>query len=167
MGLLGIYNSVDYAAVKKCLKKQYTPPGVELEWQWKLHTVQQKQAESQTEFLARLHMLANRPVLPYQSWKAKELAHNQFMHGILSPSIQLKLLQEQSNTSENAITLASLLELVSKGKAGSVAHLIVAASADSLPLLLAWLVATELGQYSAHSSFWNICPLEVHPFGES
>ena len=74
MGLLGIYNSVDYSAVKKCLKKQYTPPGVELEWQWKLHTVQQKQAESQTEFLARLHMLANRACITLPVMESKRIS---------------------------------------------------------------------------------------------
>ena len=40
--------------MKKCLKKQYAPPGVELEWQRKFHTTQQKQGESLTEFSARL-----------------------------------------------------------------------------------------------------------------
>ena len=57
-------------------------------------------------------MLADRA---HPSWKAKErleLACNQFIHCILSSSIQLKLLQEQSNMLDNAITLACQLESV-------------------------------------------------------
>ena len=56
-------DAIDYTAptaVKKCLEKQFAPPGVELEWQRKLHMAQQKSAESLTEFAARLRMLADR-----------------------------------------------------------------------------------------------------------
>ena len=60
MGLLGIDSEVHYAAVKKCLEKHYAAPGVELEWQGKFHTAQQKQGESLTEISARLRMLADR-----------------------------------------------------------------------------------------------------------
>ena len=45
-------DAIDYTAVKKCLEKQFAPPGVELEWQRKLHTAQQKSTESLTEFAA-------------------------------------------------------------------------------------------------------------------
>ena len=45
-------DAIDYTAVKKCSEKQFAPPGVELEWQRKPHTAQQKSAESPTEFAA-------------------------------------------------------------------------------------------------------------------
>ena len=51
----------------------------------------------------------------YPSWAAEErleLVRNQFIHGILSSSIQLKLLQEQVDTLEAAIELACRLESV-------------------------------------------------------
>ena len=51
----------------------------------------------------------------YPSWAAEErleLVRNQFIHGILSSSIQLKLLQEQVDTLEAATELACRLESV-------------------------------------------------------
>ena len=53
-------DAIDYTAVKNCLEKQFAPPGVEFEWQRKLHMAQQQNAESLTEFAARLRMLADR-----------------------------------------------------------------------------------------------------------
>ena len=87
-------------------------PGVELEWQRKLHTAQQKSAESLTEFAARLRMLADRS---FPSWKPidrLEMVRNQFINGVLSSTIQLKLLQEQPPALDDAVTLATQLEAV-------------------------------------------------------
>ena len=112
MGLLNFYSGIDYAAVKECLEKQFAPSGIQLEWQRKFHTGQQGQAESLIEFSARLRMLVDKA---YPSWAAEErleLVRNQFIHGILSSSIQLKLLQEQVDTLEAAIELACRLESV-------------------------------------------------------
>ena len=68
MGLL-CADTVEYAAVKTCLQRQFSPEGVELEWQRRLHTAQQKKTESLTEFAGRLCMLADKA---FPSWKAKE-----------------------------------------------------------------------------------------------
>ena len=54
---------IGYTVVKKCLEKQFAPPGVKFEWQRKLYMAQQKSAESLTEFAARLRMLADRAFL--------------------------------------------------------------------------------------------------------
>ena len=91
-------DAIDYTAVKKCLEKQFAPPGVELEWQRKLHMAQQKSAESLTEFAARLRMLADRAFPSWQPEDRLEMARNQFINGVLSSTIQLKLLQEQPQT---------------------------------------------------------------------
>ena len=51
----------------------------------------------------------------YPSWPAEErleLVRNQFIHGILSPSIQLKLLQQNLDTLDAAVELACRLESV-------------------------------------------------------
>ena len=103
-------DAIDYTAVKKCLEKQFAPPGVELEWQRKLHMAQQKSAESLTEFAARLRMLADRAFPSWQPEDRLEMARNQFINGVLSSTIQLKLLQEQPQTLDDVITLATQLE---------------------------------------------------------
>ncbi|KAL5482226.1 hypothetical protein EMCRGX_G022523 [Ephydatia muelleri] len=108
----GVVSGIDYAAVKECLEKQFAPSGLQLEWQRKFHTGQQEQAESLIAFSARLRMLVDKA---YPSWPAEErleLVRNQFIHGILSPSIQLKLLQQNLDTLDAAIELACRLESV-------------------------------------------------------
>ena len=71
-------DAIDYTAVKKCLEKQFAPPGVELEWQRKLHMAQQKSAESLTEFAAQLRMLADRAFPSWQPEDRLEMARNQW-----------------------------------------------------------------------------------------
>ena len=104
MGLL-CADTVEYAPVNKCLQRQFSPAGVELEWQRRLHTAQQKKTESLTEFAGRLRMLADKA---FPSWKAKErleMARNQFINSVVSSSIQ-------PDTSDNAVTLAYQLESI-------------------------------------------------------
>ena len=51
----------------------------------------------------------------FPSWKANErlkMARNQFINGVISSSIQLKLMQERPNTFDGAITLACQLESI-------------------------------------------------------
>eukprot|EP00731_Ephydatia_muelleri_P019115 Em0011g1155a len=112
MGLLRVDSGIDYAAVKECLEKQFAPSGLQLEWQRKFHTGRQEQDESLIAFSARLRMLVDKA---YPSWPAEErleLVRNQFIHGILSSSIQLKLLQQNLDTLDAAVELACRLESV-------------------------------------------------------
>ena len=114
MGLLRVDSGIDYAAVKECLEKQFAPSGLQLEWQRKFHTGRQEQDESliMIAFSARLRMLVDKA---YPSWPAEErleLVRNQFIHGILSSSIQLKLLQQNLDTLDAAVELACRLESV-------------------------------------------------------
>ena len=105
-------DKVEYTAVKTCLERQFSAAGVELEWQRRLHAAQQKSTESLTEFAGRLRMLADKA---FPSWKANErleMACNQFINGVISSSIQLKLMQERPNTFGGAVTLACQLESI-------------------------------------------------------
>ena len=111
MGLL-CADKVEYTAVKTCLQRQFSPAGMELEWQRRLHAAQQKSTESLTEFAGRLRMLADKA---FPSWKANErleMARNHFINGVISSSIQLKLMQERPNTFDGAVTLACQLESI-------------------------------------------------------
>eukprot|EP00731_Ephydatia_muelleri_P023225 Em0015g808a len=111
MGFLCADN-VEYTAVKMCLQRQFSPAGVELEWQRRLHAAQQKSTESLTEFAGRLRMLADKA---FPLWKANErleMARNQFINGVVSSSIQLKLMQERPDTFDGAVTLACQLESI-------------------------------------------------------
>ena len=84
------------------ITEQFAPRGVELEWQRKLHSVYQERKE----FLGRLRMLVDKV---YPSWSADrrlEMAHQQFVHGVSSPSIQMRLLKRGPETLEAALGLA-------------------------------------------------------------
>ena len=112
MGLLRVDSGIDCAEVKECLEKQFAPSGLQLEWQRKFHTGPQEQAESLIAFSARLRMLVDKA---YPSWPAEErleLVRNQFIHDILSSSIQRKLLQQILDTLDAAVELACRLESV-------------------------------------------------------
>ena len=149
-------HAIDYTAVKKCLEKHFAPPGVEFEWQLKLHMAlvsypdphrscgwitsplreysrsgdvihpqlrcgsgyetnmaQQKSAESLTG-VCRMHGCECWPIELFHYGNRKtcklEMARN---HGVYLSTIQLKLLQEQPQTLDDVVTLATqLLEAV-------------------------------------------------------
>ena len=103
---------VEYGAVKACLARHFAPDGVELEWQAKMHAARQKAGESVLEFAGRLCALADKG---YPSWPPErhlEVAHNQFIQGILSSTIQLKLLTESPETLNDSVKLAYRLQSV-------------------------------------------------------
>ena len=57
-------DGVEYDAVKTCLKEQFAPRGVELEWQRKLHSAYQERQETLLEFSGRLRADASGQGLP-------------------------------------------------------------------------------------------------------
>ena len=57
----------EYDAVKMCLKEQFAPRGVKLEWQCKFHSAYQDRQETLLEFSGRLRMLVDKA---YPSWSA-------------------------------------------------------------------------------------------------
>ncbi len=110
VGLLG--EVVNYGAVKTCPQQHFAPAGMELEWQCQLQGCRQKPGESLSGFAGRLRVLADKA---FPSWTPKqrlEMARSQFVQGIQSSSAQLKLLQENPETFEGAVELASQVETV-------------------------------------------------------
>ena len=81
-------------AVKMCLKEQFAPRGVELEWQRKLHSAYQERQETLLEFSGRLRMLLDKAYLSWSADRRLEMACQQFVHGVSSPSIQTRLLKK-------------------------------------------------------------------------
>ena len=115
LGLLG-GGTVDYDAVKTCLSKQFAPAGLELVWQTQIHGASQRASETILEFAGRLRSLADKA---YPSWTAErrlEVARNRFIQGILSHSIQLKLLTEEPGTLVEAVTLACRLQALEEAQ---------------------------------------------------
>eukprot|EP00731_Ephydatia_muelleri_P003031 Em0001g3031a len=105
-----VSETVEYDAVKACLVSHFSPDGVELEWQAKMHVARQKAGESVLEFAGRLRVLADKG---YPSWPPErrlEVARNQFIQGILSSTIQLKLLTDLPETLDDAVKLAYRLQ---------------------------------------------------------
>ena len=89
---------IGYTVVKKCLEKQFAPPGF---------TWHSRRALSLSRSL--LHVCEC--WLIELSFMATERqagnGSNQFINGVLSSTIQLKLLQKQPQTLDDAVTLAS------------------------------------------------------------
>ena len=115
LGLLG-GGTVDYDAVKTCLSMHFAPAGLELEWQTQIHGAGQRASETKLEFAGRLRSLADKA---YPSWTAErrlEVARNRFIQGILSHSIQLKLLTEEAGTLVVAVTLACRLQALEEAQ---------------------------------------------------
>ena len=103
---LGLVDSNDYSCVKEQLQKHYAPKGDDLEWQYRLQNRRQKSGEPLSEFVGELRMMTDKA---YPEWEPKqrlEIARNQFIQGIESPSIQLVLMREKPKTLEDALALA-------------------------------------------------------------
>ncbi|KAL5496558.1 hypothetical protein EMCRGX_G012864 [Ephydatia muelleri] len=82
----GLVDSGDYAAVTRCLRAQYAPEGNHLEWQAKFQRCGQKADEN--------------------------LVTNQFVQGLSSSTVQLRLMKEMPDTLDEALKLAIQQESV-------------------------------------------------------
>ena len=85
----------EYAAVKECLRLWYGQRGTELEWQFKLQGRVQESEESLAEFAGSLHFVMSKAFPRWTDAQRQELTHNQFIQGVLSPSIQLRLMHHE------------------------------------------------------------------------
>ena len=108
----GLVDSSDYKAVVKCLRTQYAPEGNELEWQYKLQSRLQNPGEKLVEFAGALRVLADKAYPKWPAEQIKEVLRNQFIHGIRSSSIQLKLMKEMPKNLDEALQLATQQESV-------------------------------------------------------
>ncbi|KAL5518121.1 hypothetical protein EMCRGX_G003803 [Ephydatia muelleri] len=111
----GLINS-SYDSVVKCLRALYAPEGNELEWQRKLQDRMQKPGEQLVEFAGELRVLADRAYPRWSSEHRQEALRNQFMQGVRSSSIQLRLMKEMPPTLDDALKLASQLEAVEEAQ---------------------------------------------------
>ena len=103
---LGLVDSDDYSCVKEQLQKHNAPKGDDLEWLYRLQNRRQKSGEPLSEFVGELRMMTDKA---YPEWEPKqrlEIARNQFIQGIETPSIQLVLMREKPKTLEDALALA-------------------------------------------------------------
>lgn len=103
LGLLGVS---DFEILKESLSQHFSPPGDEIEWQYRLNNRKQENGESLAKFAGELRQLADRS---YPAWSTKqrsEIARNQFIQGLESPSIQLALMKQKPVNLEEAIGLA-------------------------------------------------------------
>ena len=90
----GLVECTDYNVVIKCLEDFYAPVGNELEWQRRFQGRTQKPQEQLLEFVGALRVLADRAYPKWSAEQRKELVQNQFVQGVRSSSVQLKLMKE-------------------------------------------------------------------------
>ena len=103
----GLVESTDYKTVVKCLRTQYAPKGNELEWQYKLQSRVQTPGEKVVEFAGALRVLADKAHPKWPAEQVKEVLRNQFIHGIRSSAVQLKLMKDMPKTLDEALQLAN------------------------------------------------------------
>ena len=106
VGQLGLIETDDYDVLKQSLERQFSPQGNELEWQYKLQNRRQKPGEMLTDFAGELWCLVDKA---YPKWNPEhrlEVARNQFIQGLESPSVQLILMKEMPKTLDVAVELA-------------------------------------------------------------
>ena len=112
----GLVDSPSYDSVVKCLRALYAPEGNQLEWQRKLQSRMQKTGEQLVEFAGELRVLADRAYPKWSSENKQEVLRDQFMQGVRSSSVQLRLMKEMPPTLEDALKLASQLEAVEEAQ---------------------------------------------------
>ena len=112
----GLVDSPSYDSVVKCLRALYAPEGNQLEWQRKLQSRMQKTGELLVEFAGELRVLADRAYPKWSSENKQEVLRDQFMQGVRSSSVQLRLMKEMPPTLEDALKLASQLEAVEEAQ---------------------------------------------------
>ena len=112
----GLVACTDYKVVIKCLEDFYAPVGNELEWQRRFQGRTQKPQEQLLEFVGALRVLADRAYPKWSAEQRKELLRNQFVQGVRSSSVQLKLMKEMPATLEDALTMANQIQTVEEAQ---------------------------------------------------
>ena len=100
----------EYSDITKCLKAQYNPDGNELEWQAKFQHRMQKPNEWLLEYVRTFRALADKAYPNWSGEQRKEMVRDQFIRGVCSPSIQLKLMRDKPSSLEEAVKWASQQE---------------------------------------------------------
>ena len=108
----GLVDSGDYAAVTRCLRAQYAPEGNHLEWQAKFQRCGQKADENLVTYVGELRVLADKAYPGWSSDQRLQLVRNQFVQGLRSSTVQLRLMKEMPDTLDEALKLAIQQESV-------------------------------------------------------
>ncbi|KAL5477205.1 hypothetical protein EMCRGX_G023961 [Ephydatia muelleri] len=106
----GLDSDSEYSDVTEWLKAQYNPDGNELEWQAKFQHRIQKPNERLPEYVGTLRALADKAYPNWSGEQLKEMVRDQFIRGVCSPGIQLKLMQDKPSSLEKAVKWASQQE---------------------------------------------------------
>ena len=116
VSLQGLVACTDYKVVIKCLEDFYASVGNELEWQRRFQGRTQKPQEQLLEFVGALRVLADRAYPKWSAEQRKELLRNQFVQGVRSSLVQLKLMKEMPATLEDALTMANQIQTVEEAQ---------------------------------------------------
>ena len=108
----GLVDSDDYEAVTMCLRAQYAPEGNHLEWQAKFHRRGQKADENLVTYVGELRALADKAYPGWTNEQRLQLVRDQFVQGVCSSTVQLRLMKEMPNTLDEALQLAIQQESV-------------------------------------------------------
>ena len=111
----GLVDSDDYEAVTMCLRAQYAPEGNHLEWQAKFHRRGQKADENLVTYVGELRALADKAYPGWTNEQRLQLVRDQFVQGVCSSTVQLRLMKEMPNTLDEALQLAIQQESVESG----------------------------------------------------
>ncbi|KAL5510249.1 hypothetical protein EMCRGX_G005764 [Ephydatia muelleri] len=74
---------------------QYNPEGNDLEWQFKFQQRTQKPEERLPEYAGTLRALADKAYPNWPGEQLNELVRDQFIRGIRSSTVQLRLMRER------------------------------------------------------------------------
>ena len=83
-----------------------------MEWQAKFQTRVQQRGESLVEYAGELRVLAGRAFPMWSNEQREMLTRNQFIQGILSPSVQVQLMKDMPKSVSDAVATARRLEAV-------------------------------------------------------
>ena len=106
----GLVESKDYSAVCECLTLRYGKTGMGLEWQMKLQCRVQRPGESLLDFAGELRMIASKAFPDWSNGQLEELVRNQFIQGLVSPTVQMQLMKDMPRSINDAVELARKLE---------------------------------------------------------
>ena len=83
-----------------------------MEWQAKFQTRVQQHGESLVEYVSELRVLAGRAFPIWSNDQGEMLIRNQFIQGILSPSVQVQLMKDMPTSVNDTMATVCRLEAV-------------------------------------------------------
>ena len=106
----GLVESKDYSSVCECLTLKVRQDWHGLVWQMKLQCRVQRPGESLLDFAGELRMIATKALPDWSNGQLEELVRNQFIQGLVSPTVQMQLMKDMPHSINDAVELARKLE---------------------------------------------------------